>query len=63
MTLPTALHIDLLFLYTKTEREPIPVQTQNKQKNHRVCSFKCSKTESNVLVLIYAVLYVMCYYN
>ena len=65
MTLPTALHIDLLFLYTTTESELIHARscTNATERSQSFVRLNAVETESNALVLMNAILYVMCFDN
>ena len=65
MTLPTALHIDLLFLYTTTESELIHARscTNATERSQSLVRLNAVETESNALVLMTAILYIMCFYN
>ena len=63
MTVPTALHIALLFFYTKTELDLIHVRSSAKRNIAESVCLNGVETEINAIVLMIVIQYVVCLYN
>ena len=63
MRVQTALHIALLFFYTKTELELIHTRSSAKRKTAEFVCLNGVETEINATGLMIVIQYVVCCYN